>query len=123
MTALPCPDCGAPLVLKVTKYGKFYGCSNFRVTGCRGSHSAHQETGEPMGTPARAEVRAARMRAHRAFDELWTHGHMTRSRAYKWMQKVMVMTKRDAHIAKFDLEQCERLVAEVQRLRKQRPEQ
>jgi hypothetical protein len=119
---LPCPECGSPLVLKVAKYGKFYGCSQWRFTGCTGSHGAHQESGKPMGIPAKQEVKEARQRAHRAFDELWTTGRMSRKQAYAWMQKVLGMTKRDAHVAKFDLAQCERLILEVHRLRKQRPE-
>lgn len=118
---LPCPDCGAPLVLKEGKHGKFYGCSRFRWTGCGGSHSAHQSTGKPMGVPAKQEVKEARKAAHRAFDELWTTGRMSRKQAYAWMQKVMQMTKREAHIARFDLAQCARLIDEVQRLRKLRP--
>lgn len=118
---LECPECGAPLVLKEAKYGKFYGCSKFRETGCRGSHSAHQRTGEPMGVPAKADIKAARVRAHRAFDELWTHGHFSRKRAYEWMRKIMNMTKREAHIARFDVAQCERLIIEISRLRKKVP--
>jgi len=119
--ALPCPECGAPLVLKEGRFGKFYGCSQWRYTGCRGSHSAHQATGKPMGTPAKAEVKAARMRAHRAFDELWTTGRMSRKQAYTWLQKVMQMTKREAHVARMDLAQCERVILEVERLGKRRP--
>lgn len=101
--SLPCPECGAPLLLKDSRHGTFYGCSRWKWTGCPGSHSAHQATGKPMGTPAKAEVKTARHRAHTAFDDLWMHGQMSRKQAYQWLQKVMQMTKRDAHIAKFDL--------------------
>lgn len=121
MTGLPCPECGSPLVLKEAKYGKFYGCSQFRVTGCRGSHSAHQDTGKPMGIPAKQEVKTARHNAHRVFDQLWMSGQMSRKRAYQWMQKVMGMTKREAHIGAFDAEQCARLISEIERLRKKVP--
>ncbi len=119
--ALSCPDCGGALVLKDGKHGKFYGCSRFRWTGCGGSHSAHQSTGKPMGVPAKQDVKEARKAAHRAFDELWTTGRMSRKKAYEWMQKVMQLTKRETHIAKFDLAQCEKLIEEVSRLRKLRP--
>jgi hypothetical protein len=104
------------MTLKDSKYGKFYGCSTWRLTGCKGSTSAHQKTGAPMGIPARAATKAARTRAHRAFDVLWTGGRMTRKKAYAWMQKIMNLSKRDAHIANFTLEQCEYLIAEVERL-------
>lgn len=29
-----CPDCGAPMILKNGKYGKFYGCSNYPTCKC-----------------------------------------------------------------------------------------
>jgi ssDNA-binding Zn-finger/Zn-ribbon topoisomerase 1 len=120
MTTLPCPECGAPLQLKDSKYGKFYGCSMWRTTGCKGSHSAHKDTGAPMGLPARAAVKAARVRAHRAFDSLWTGGAMTRKAAYKWLQKAMKLSKRECHIAAFDEAQCEQVILEVSRLRSPR---
>ena len=121
---LPCPECGAPLVLKHGMHGSFFGCSQFRFTGCSGTHSAHQSgkyVGQPMGTPATADVKLARTRAHREFDQIWITGRMTRSKAYVWLQKVLQLTKRDAHIAKMDLAQCEQLLSEIQRLGKKRP--
>ena len=30
-----CPLCGGKLVRKKGPYGEFYGCSNYRITGCR----------------------------------------------------------------------------------------
>src|ERR1035437_6701611 len=115
---LPCPECGAPLLLKQGQHGSFFGCSQFRFTGCSGTHSAHQQTGQPMGTPATADVKAARTRAHREFDQLWMTGRMTRSKAYVWLQKVLQLTKRDAHLAKMDLAQCERLMKAIHNLGK-----
>jgi hypothetical protein len=73
-----------------------------------------------MGTPAKAEVKAARMRAHRAFDELWTTGRMSRKQAYTWLQKVMQMTKRQSHIARMGVDECEKLLRAVDDLRKKR---
>ncbi len=67
------------------------------------------------------ELKGARHRAHKLFDELWTSGQMSRKHAYIWMQKVMQKTKREAHIAKFSIEECARLIDEVQRLRKKVP--
>jgi uncharacterized Zn finger protein (UPF0148 family) len=121
MTNIACPECAAPLILKQGKHGTFYGCSRWRWTGCTGTHSAHQGSGKPMGVPAKQEVKAARHKAHTAFDALWMTGQMSRKRAYEWMQKIMNLTKRDSHIAKFDLAQCERLITEIHRLRKKRP--
>jgi hypothetical protein len=104
------------MTLKDSMYGKFYGCSTWKRTGCKGSMSADEKTGVPIGVPARAATKAARTRAHRAFDVLWTGGRMTRKQAYAWIQKVMKLSKREAHIANFTLEQCERLITEVERL-------
>jgi hypothetical protein len=33
---LNCPLCGAPMRLHEGGYGAFYGCTNYRITGCRG---------------------------------------------------------------------------------------
>lgn len=60
-TDLLCPDCGAPMVLKVGKYGRFYGCSTWAETKCPGSHTA-TVTGAPTGIPAPKDVRALRKR-------------------------------------------------------------
>lgn len=45
---LSCPDCGAPMRLKVGRFGRFYGCSTWKKTGCRGAVSAHED-GTPLG--------------------------------------------------------------------------
>lgn len=57
-------------------------------------------------------LRAERHKAHRAFDALWISGLMSRSEAYQWMAKVMVLKKREAHIGKFNATQCRQLIKE-----------
>jgi hypothetical protein len=37
---MPCPKCGAMLLLRDGRHGEFYGCSNFAKTRCRGSRQA-----------------------------------------------------------------------------------
>lgn len=37
----PCPKCGAPTILRIGKYGEFYGCSNFPK--CKGNRNAKYE--------------------------------------------------------------------------------
>jgi ssDNA-binding Zn-finger/Zn-ribbon topoisomerase 1 len=108
-----CADCGAPMVLRFTAKlnRKFYGCS--RWPACQGTHGAHQGTGEPLGTPANAETKAARIRAHEAFDELWKSGLMKRRAAYRWMAEVLGLSREAAHISRMDLATCERLVQAV----------
>lgn len=106
----PCPDCGAPMVLRRGNFeGRtliFLGCSRFPA--CRGLHSLHQGTLEPMGTPADEETRRWRRMAHKSFDALWRgpDRRMSRRRAYRAMQHLMGLTKEQAHIGKFNKEQC-----------------
>ncbi len=117
--AVICPECGAPMALRETrKYTypngdprKFWGCS--RWPECNGIHGAHPD-GSPLGTPATAEVKQWRIKAHAALDSLWKSGGMKRGKAYRWMQKAMGMTEEEAHVGKFDAAQCQQLIALVQ---------
>lgn len=34
-----CPKCGAKMVPKTSYRGNFYGCSNYRKTGCKGTRN------------------------------------------------------------------------------------
>lgn len=115
---LACPDCGAPMVLKPSRYKPFYGCSRWRDTGCPGSVGAHPD-GSPMGIPASSETKGWRITAHSWFDLLWsesgsTRAPMKRRDAYAWMQKAMNLSADDAHIARFTAEQCQQLIALVE---------
>ena len=112
METVYCGECGAPMVLRESRYGPFYGCSRFPE--CRGSHGAHRDTGKPLGTPADRETKKARIEAHRAFDALWRSRKMTRTQAYQWMREAMGLDKDGAHIGLFTKEQCVRLVALIQ---------
>ena len=118
---LACPELGCDGLLRLQRsllYGLFYGCE---VPTCTGRHSAHQATGEPMGTPAAKEVRAARIRAHEAFDTLWKKRSpwqtnappMNRTAAYAWMQRALNLSKDAAHIGLFTVDQCEALIVAV----------
>jgi len=62
-------------------------------------------------------TKAARVRAHRVFDQLWKskadagRGIMTRSQAYAWLRRKLKLQGDDeAHIGKLDLAQCELLI-------------
>lgn len=111
-----CPFCGRVMTLtlthKFTRPGqpprKYYGCSGFPE--CRATCGAHPD-GTPSSSPADPETKQARIAAHDAFDRLWKHGRMSRPAAYRHMQKIMGMTKDEAHIGFFSKEQCEALVA------------
>jgi ssDNA-binding Zn-finger/Zn-ribbon topoisomerase 1 len=113
-TDLKCADCGAALVYTERgKFGPWYACE--RWPECRGSHGAHPD-GTPLGTPANAALRAARIRAHAAFDPLWHPGsHAKRGRrrraAYDALRAHLGLSETDGHIGKFSTEQCEQVVA------------
>jgi hypothetical protein len=81
-------------------------------TPCDARVGCHPGTVTPLGTPADAELRAARNAAHAAFDPLWDSGELTRTRAYAWLAERMGMRKEDVHIGHFDLAQCQRVVDE-----------
>jgi ssDNA-binding Zn-finger/Zn-ribbon topoisomerase 1 len=113
-TTLVCPECGAPMRFKPSRYGPFYGCSRYSETGCRGTHGAHPN-GAPLGTPATRAVKDARIRAHAAFDRLWANGRMPRKRAYAWLAEQLGLSRDAAHIGQFDEAQCDQVIAMVER--------
>jgi ssDNA-binding Zn-finger/Zn-ribbon topoisomerase 1 len=101
------------MVLRHTpKFGGrlFWGCSRWPT--CSGIHGAHPD-GRPLGIPADAETKRARIAAHAAFDRLWRGGQMSRGEAYRWLQTALGMTKEEAHIGRFDAATCARVVAAV----------
>jgi hypothetical protein len=99
------------MVLRASRYGLFYGCERFPL--CNAAHGAHRDTGKPLGVPADAETKRARIRAHDAFDTLWKTGRMTRPEAYRWMQSTLGLRKDEAHVGMFDTTTCERLIDAV----------
>jgi len=109
----PCPECGAAMTLRKSRYGLFYGCT--RYPECKAAHSAHAATGEPLGTPADAGTKQWRIRAHAAFDTLWRGpgAFMSRPVAYRWMWETLGLARDGAHIGLFDQAQCERLIEAV----------
>jgi ssDNA-binding Zn-finger/Zn-ribbon topoisomerase 1 len=111
--ALVCPDCGAAMIPRTSAFGPFYGCERFPA--CRATHGAHPD-GRPLGTPANAATKAARIRAHAAFDVLWKGGAMKRNEAYYQLSKALGITRAECHIANFDAAMCERVVDAVARL-------
>lgn len=112
-TNLICPDCGAPMILRKTmkfpqrngQPGLFYGCQRFPK--CKATHGAHPD-GRPLGIPGNAETKAARHRAHAAFDDIWEKRLLSRGAAYRWLSKKLGY---EAHMGEMDVEQCERVIA------------
>jgi hypothetical protein len=122
-----CPDCGADMVLRSTKRFTyrdgsprlFYGCVNWPA--CRGTHGAHPD-GRPLGIPANAETKAARIRAHAAFDPIWqnTKGNkgVARRAAYDWLRRALGLEELP-HIGEMSIDGC-RLVIRLCEERMQR---
>lgn len=109
---LKCGECGSEMQLRKSKHGAFYGCTKW--PDCDGTHGAHAD-GSPKGTPADKPTRLARIRAHAVFDEIWKQGLKKRHEAYGWMRRAMNLSRSQAHIAMFDLAQCEQLIQLVYR--------
>ena len=107
--ALKCPDCDEWMSLREGRYGLSYFCNNF--PRCRGSHKA-SKAGKPLGFPANQETRTWRIKAHKSLESLY-RGElkvMTKTEAYAFLAYTMGLSKKQAHIAKFTLEQCKEAV-------------
>jgi hypothetical protein len=90
----------------------FWRCACGAYVGC------HRNTQEPMGTPAGPAMRRARGEAHAAFDTLWKRkvardgvsAKEARKAGYAWLAQQMGLEVEDTHIARFTVDQCQRVV-------------
>ncbi len=93
---------------------KFYRCEP--CGAYVGVHRRNKKMGfngdEPKGILANAELRAAKIRAHAAFDPLWMQGSMDRTEAYLWLADKLCISIYDCHIGQFNIDQCNK-VAEI----------
>lgn len=119
-----CPNCGAKATLHPASF--VYGSSRSmdkylyvcdRYPACNSYVAAHRATLRPMGSLADAALRNKRIRAHRAFDQLWRSGLMTKKEAYQWMQAEFGLHEDQAHIAQFGTYMCDRLIRACERFR------
>lgn len=112
--SMPCPEanCSGRLVKKHTREGKpFWACTEQR---CNATHGAHAD-GEPLGVPGDRYTRFVRKVTHDVFDKLWNKAPQdvhaeARSYAYQWLSKRLGMSRDDAHIGRFDVETCDRVI-------------
>jgi len=124
MTEVLCGECGAEMRLReTTKYlnkegnpTKFYGCSKYPE--CKGTHSAHQRSGDPMGIPANKETKAWRIKAHTEFDKLWQKYGYNRKESYELLKTIMNLDKGNGHIGMFDIDQCKLLIKKLKAYKK-----
>jgi hypothetical protein len=110
-----CSYCGSPIELKDSSiiyngksYGMVYICT--RYPDCEAYVGTHKDTDVPLGTLADNELRSWRKKAHSVFDSLWRSGRITRKAAYTKLQIAMGMKKKEAHIAKMNIEQCKDVI-------------
>lgn len=100
-----CPYCGNAAAKGSSPWGTKYEC-----VPCDARVGCHTGTDKPLGTLANAELRAARMLAHGAFDVLWKELGMKRVKAYAWLGRQLGVNKHRCHIAMFTVEECREVV-------------
>lgn len=109
-----CPYCGGHAILSDSSviYGKSYGmvyiCQHYPK--CDSYVGVHKGTTIPLGRMANKELREWKKKAHACFDPMWKMHGLQRKRAYAIMRDLMEMTADQAHIAKFDVAECKRLI-------------
>jgi 3-mercaptopyruvate sulfurtransferase SseA len=110
-----CPYCNSPAKLvdsAIVYHGRSYGMI-WDCRPCDAYVGVHKNSKKfvPLGRMANAELREWKKKAHAVFDPLWRPGGiLTRDAAYRKLQEVMGMTKEQAHIGKFDVAECKKLV-------------
>lgn len=103
--ACPEPGCNNDLVLRKSKYGVFYGCARFPA--CYGSHSAHQDTGQPMGTSAPLFTRKLRYQGHVLLEMVISSKRFpSKKDVYKWLADKLEIDQADCHFGMFDEFRC-----------------
>ena len=79
-------------------------------TNCNAYVLCHKDTGLPMGKLANAVLRLKRRETHDVFDAFWQERRWTRDTAYRWLAESMAMSPDDAHIANFEMDECEQVI-------------
>lgn len=131
-TSMRCPYCGRPVQLRPSSYvygednldpqGFLYVCNGY-PKACDAYVGAHKKDMRPMGTLANGELRHKRIEAHRALNQIWQEGYMTKHGTYIWLQNRLNLRKQDMHIGKFSYYLCMETIRECSQLVAQRREQ
>ena len=119
-----CPYCGAPVVLRSadgiykenSNNTMLYVCS--RYPECNTYIRTIPGTSLPLGTLADGTLRRARLETHRSFNRLYLSGLMSKDGAYDWLAMFLQAPKQEAHIARLDLYDCQKLIEECDRIMK-----
>lgn len=112
-----CPYCGgAPsFVDSSVVYGRSYGMI-FLCAPCDAYVGVHKGTRNALGRLADRDNRFWKKAAHRAFDELWKGGSMSRREAYAWLSERLGTPPEHTHIGMFDAGMCRRVCTEADRM-------
>lgn len=115
-----CPYCGNRAVLVTSTAHLFRGIErgpHWICTPCGARVGCHPGSTVPLGVPANLPLRLARRQAHVLFDALWKgvcRAHKSsyfRVVAYRWLARELGIRFHECHIGRFDLGQCERVIA------------
>ena len=98
--------------LKTLNFWQCKPCDAY--VGCHKGGNGFGDGTRPLGTLANAELRAARNRAHAAFDPIWRSGEMGRRKAYAWLGTQLGLPVKRVHIAEFNLDTCSKVVSVCQ---------
>lgn len=116
MRIVKCDYCGSPaqLVGGAAIYPHrpdLYQRQFWRCAPCDAYVGCHEASDAvPYGRLANAQLRVAKQAAHAAFDPIWREGGMKRTHAYAWLAQTLGMSRRQCHIALFDVGDCERVI-------------
>lgn len=115
-----CRHCEGPVTIAPNEhvYGRPFGDWPwvYICLECAAYVGLHPFTAIPLGTLATSPIRAARKRAKTAFNPLWEGegASMSRDEAYAWLSDALKIKPAICHIAMFDVDDCERVIAAVQ---------
>ena len=116
MKQVICPYCEQPAELVGGKEiypdrHDLHGRGFYRCVPCDARVGTHRTTGNPMGRMANKALRALKVQAHQALNPLYQTGDMTRTEAYRWLARELLIPRKDCHIGQFDERLCERTIS------------
>lgn len=106
-----CRYCGGRVILTPTS--AVYGNGNDNIylcTNCNAYVGCHRGTNKPLGKLANTVLRLKRQETHVVFDGFWRAQGWTRKQAYAWLARAMRLDADDAHIACFEMDDCEQAI-------------